>query len=390
MTDQDAWGVLNTRYRHDSDAQFVLFVDQLAEVRELLLSDTTPKHRMALVALDNLAEVVLHRHKRSIQRLAEADWPLRSPRLSRSDVRELNSDFGARVRLGRRGGEDGLSESILRPVLDEVDDALFRTGHAYRNRVYHADHHNIAVLQLIARGYAGAVGRAFVRLQPTNTAGSMSAAMRDHLARYGYTGSEGWGIPAAFAPSAAAEAIVTHLIVDLEPSLSAAKSALSKDIAWRTDWADDMIAYLLAEPGITVERFEWALRWGEFWDAHGRDDEIVARDRELSEVWHRIVETGGDGGDHDAGFAQISELQKVRNVRVQELLQGFVPKFDLVVIDQTRKLGKRLANARNIGALSIRYQKLDETLETVESILDDMAIGWDRHVQEEEDRARGK
>jgi len=389
MTDQDVWSILNMRYQHDSDAQFLLFVDQLAGVRDLLLADAITKHRMALVAIDNLAEVVLHRHKQRIQRFAEEGWRHRLPRLSRSDVRELNSDFGARVRLGRRGGEDGLTESVLRPVLDRVDDALFRTGHAYRNRVYHADHHNVAVLQLIARSYAGAVARAFVKLQPTKTASSMSEAMREHLGHYGYAGSDEWGILAAFAPSAAAEAIVKHLIADLEPSLSGAKSALSEDIAWRADWADEMIADLLGEPGMTAERFEWALRWGEFWDAHGTDDEIVARDRELSEVWHCIVEEEADG-NKDAGFAQIAEIQETRNARVKELLQAFVPKLDLGVIDQTRKLGKRLANARNIGTLSVRYQKLDETLEMIENVLDEMAIGWDRRVQEEEDRARGK
>jgi hypothetical protein len=145
---------------------------------------------------------VLHRHKRRILQLAEEARRHRIPRVSQSDAQELNADFSARVRLGRKGGDDPLMDRLLRPVLDDVDDALFRTGHAYRNRVYHADHHNAAVLPLIARSYAGAVGRAFVRLQPTQTA----------------------------------------------------KTALSEDIAWRTDWADSMIGDLMGQPGMSPPR----------------------------------------------------------------------------------------------------------------------------------------
>jgi len=378
------------RDQYGSDAQFLLFVDQLAEVRDLLLAEDVTKHRMALVAVDNLAEIVLHRHKRHIQKLAEETRRHRVPRVSQSEAVELNAHFEARVRLGRKGGEDPLIDRLLRPILDELDDALFRTGHAYRNRVYHADHHNAAVLPLIARSYAGAVGRAFVRLQPTQTAHTIAIGMRQHLARYGYTGShESWAGD-YFPPAEAAEQIVTHLTADLQLTLPAAKAALRDDIAWRTDWADDVICDLLSEPGMSPERFAWGLRWGEFWSAHGTDDEVVTVDREVAEIRHLLLEMSDDAREkREVLYARIDELENARNRRVQAMLRQFVPKLDLDRIAHTRRLGERLSTARDVGTLTIRYQKLDEAMQVIEDFLDDMAIGWDRHVQDQEERARG-
>ena len=378
------------RDQYGSDAQFLLFVDQLAEVRNLLLSENVTKHRMALVAVDNLAEIVLHRHKRHIQKLAEETRRHRIPRISQSDAVELNASFDARVRLGRQGGEDSLVERLLRPILDELDDALFRTGHAYRNRVYHADHHNAAVLPLIARSYAGAVGRAFVRLQPTQTAHTVSKEMRQHLARHGYTGSRESWVGDYFPPAEAAEQIVTHLTADLRLTLPAAKAALCEDIAWRTDWADDMINDLLSEPGMSSERFAWGLRWGEFWSTHGSDDEVIAIDRKVAGIRHSLLEMSDANRDkREVLYAQIDALENTRSRRVQAMLREFVPQLDLDRIAHTRRLGERLSTARNIGTLTIRYQKLDEGLHVVEDFLDDMALSWDRHVQDEEERARG-
>jgi hypothetical protein len=37
-----------------------------------------------------------------------------------------------------------------------------------------------------------------------------------------------------------------------------------------------------------------------------------------------------------------------------------------------------------------RYERLDTTMGEIEEILDEAAIGWDRWVQEEVDRRRGK
>ena len=200
----DAWGEVGTRYERDEDAQFFLVVEQLVEIRSLVLSDDVAKLRMALVAIDNLAEVLLHRQKRIAQRIANEGWTYRVPRLGAKELRRFSADFGARVQFSRRGGEDYLSKNVLRPLLDVLDDAIVRTGHAYRNRVYHADHHNRLALPLIARTYMAAVGRAFARQQPRQIAHSVGEGQRRALAEYGYdVDNESWAGGGMFEPAAA-------------------------------------------------------------------------------------------------------------------------------------------------------------------------------------------
>jgi hypothetical protein len=65
MEPGNPWIDLNERYEYDSEAQFLVFVEQYAEAAALAGSDEISKQRMALVAADNLAELLLHRHKTS-------------------------------------------------------------------------------------------------------------------------------------------------------------------------------------------------------------------------------------------------------------------------------------------------------------------------------------
>jgi hypothetical protein len=383
----DAWGELGARYEHDEDAQFFLVVEQLAEIRALVRSDEVAKLRMALVAIDNLAEVLLHRQKRIAQRIANEGWTHRVPRLGAKELRRFSADFGARVQFARRGGGDYLSDRVLRPLLDDLDDAIVRTGHAYRNRVYHADHHNSLALPLIARTYMAAVGRAFARHQPRQIAHSVGEWQRQALAEYGYdVDGESWAGRGMFEPVAAAEAIVARLTDDLQLDLAEVNRQLTADLAWRCDWADGMIENLLSE-GMAEKDLNWALAWGQFWDARGSDDELVRLATEQADAWHEIVQSDDKG---EARFDHLHELQEKHSDRVRELLRDFTPNLDLGEIDRVRKAGEKLSTARDLGRVFTRYQALDERIQKIERALDDAAIGWDRAVQEELDRRRGK
>ncbi|MGC1165333.1 MAG: hypothetical protein WA862_04425 [Solirubrobacterales bacterium] len=278
----DPWMELNERYEHDSEAQFLLFVEQFSEAQDLACSGEISKQRMALIAADNLAELLLYRHKRRVLRLGSEGNDLDLPRLDCSDLREFERDFGTRVGLGRKGGGEGMAGHMLAPLLDEGDEAIFRVAHAYRNRVYHADHHNAAVTPLLTTAYLNAVGRSFVRFQPTNV-GSSPSSTTAKLAHYGYEPDGDSPGGASFWPGKAANKIITYLSASLMISLDEARKTLQDDLTSRTDWADAMVDDLLGE-GMPKERLEWSLRWGEFWDLAGVDPDVVRLDRELADL----------------------------------------------------------------------------------------------------------
>jgi len=213
---EDPWGGLARRYANSEREQFVLFVEQFAAAAKMIRSGGLTALRIALVTVDNLAEVLLHRQKEKVFWIAAQDWRHDVPRYDREGRRRLGSDFNARVRLAGKGTEDVFVRRVFRALLDEGGQAIFRTAHAYRNRVYHADHHNPAVLPLISAAYLVAVGEAFVRYQPTGIASTPDASV-ERLAEYGLEGGEGKHWPEMFAPEEASRAVIDHLGAGLAP-----------------------------------------------------------------------------------------------------------------------------------------------------------------------------
>lgn len=82
--------------------------------------------------------------------------------------------------------------------------------------------------------------------------------------------------------------------------------------------------------------------------------------------------------------------QLAHNERFRELYTQFKPSLGLEEIDRVRRLARRLKTSRTLAALLERYRQLDDRMERVERALSEFAIGWDKHVQEEVDRSRGK
>ena len=182
---------------------------------------------------------------------------------------------------------------------------------------------------------------------------------------------------------------MTRLTDDLQLDLAEVKHQLIADLVWRCNWADGMIENLLSE-GMAEQDLNWGLAWGSFWDDRGSDDELVRLATEQADAWHEIVQSDDEGAAWDARFRHLHALQEKHSDRVTELHRDFTPNLDLGEIDRVRKAGEKLSTARDLGTLFTRYQALDERIQKIERALDDAAIGWDRAVQEEDDRRRGK
>jgi hypothetical protein len=380
----DPWGDLSRRYRHDERAQFLFFVEQMAEARQLLLHGAVSRQRIGLVVVDNLAEILLHRQKRWIARLRRHHGDARIPRLDKEQLRELRGDFRARVALAMKGAEGTVVTRVLEPILDRLDADIFRTAHAYRGRVYHADHHNEAALPLIARAYLAAVGRAFVRQQPTGVASSPDATS-EKICAYGFDLADSWS-PGHFAPREAAEAITGKLSAGLGVTLAEAGPVLSSDLAERSSWAGEMIDAVAAE-GLTRKTIDAVLAEARAWAEIEADEEVVRLEDEVAAVKAARY----SGGEFDeSSFKQEAELMEARNERVYSLRGRARKSITTRDIASVGRLGSRLTNAKNLGSLFERYRSLDEQMEEIEEVLEDMTIGWEERIQQEIDAARGK
>lgn len=154
-----------TQRSYDDIDRFLLFAEQLEEVREMLLGDTVVKSRMAIILLDNLASILLLEHSRRLFEASEGSWWMKMKRFSAKERRRIEGDFSRQVTLA---ATDSDAPSFTRPerLLDEGDAAILRIAHQYRNPIYHEDRHNPALLPVLGRLYLAAVARAFARSYP--------------------------------------------------------------------------------------------------------------------------------------------------------------------------------------------------------------------------------
>jgi len=333
---------------------------------------------MALVAIDNLAEVLLFRHMQLAQEIGGESWANDVPRLGKRGQERFRRDFKFRVRLAQKGSDDLIIERIFRSLLSRADASIFRVAHTYRNRVYHADHHNSTILPLIAGAYLKAVGRAFVASQPTGIE-SLGDPFSGDLAKYGYCPKR----EGAFAPEEAAIQIVEHLSDGLSVSLKEAKKELIADLVWRTEWAEQMTTELERQ-GLSRDRIEHGIAWSEFWEkVAGRNDEVAKLANDEARLWRTTVR--GEGETIEDRF----QAGQKRSDLVFGMWREFTPTLSLAEIPQLRRLSAKLSSAKSSEALFSRYRILDEETEVLERYLGELAIGWDKHIQEEEERARG-
>lgn len=381
----ESWSRIETRYANDSFAQFILLASQLERAVALLRSPEIADQRLSLIVIDNLAEVLLHRRKKWILALGDAPVHGEIPRLDDDQLNRFVQQFGYRVEVARMSTEHALLIDQMQPMLDETDALVFHTAHAYRNRAYHADHHNEALLPLLASEYALAVGRAFVRMQPLNSASSMSNAEAEQLARFGYSISQSesdWA-KKMFQPANAAETVVATIAGDLEQTLHQVRVQLIADLVTRLEWCDGMIDTLLAD-GMDPARFAHTFRWHQFWSAARTDPIVVACDREKS----RLQEASFLDGQIAERFEEESRINDKRNARISELSKEIRVEFDSGSIAGLLKRVRKLQAAETRAALFSSYRKIDEVVERLEAVLEGVATGWDQRVDSEVTRMR--
>ena len=172
---------------YDAIARFVVFVEQFEVAVALATSGRLAQVRMALVAADHLAELLVSRHaKRSFESSEQSRW-MRREQFGRADRKRIGRDFSRKIHLAER--KHTAPRWLAVPaILDESDAALFRLAHRARNGVYHEDRHNSALLIPLTWLYLAAVGRAFCRQYEAGSAvggGGVEARVIE-LKRFGY------------------------------------------------------------------------------------------------------------------------------------------------------------------------------------------------------------
>jgi hypothetical protein len=349
---------------------------------------------MGLVLTDYVADVLLARRVNHVVTLSETGaWFEPRERFNDRDLNLLRQGFKRRLHVASQSYERPLTFGLGRPILDADGSEVLRVAHAYRNDVYHEDRHNPRSLPVVTRAAVRTVAAAWRESLPSKSATSRgpTGPVMDRLVAMGYEipGMFGGGGPPIFSLYAGADAFVGWLERELPFDVKVAARSLADDIDSRAGWAESMIEWLSGFEGPGAQAIEPSLHWHEFWDTNGGDPRLLELADESAKHSAALLDTNDQGEKARLG-ALLRAVDEKRTGHFRSLYSAFTPTLGLSSLPKLRRRGRALAELRQPGRLLARYRTVDEQMRVFEDTMADAAIGWDRHVSEEEDRIRGK
>lgn len=163
-------GIFSAERFHD-------FTETLEICREHAISENPSKTRLALIALDNLAEIFMY-HK--CQEIFESEDYIKHvirPRLPMRLRGEAEKDFPGKVRF----------LSSIEKYISAHDAVILRISHSYRNVAFHRDEHNPSANGAIARILLDTVCRMFrTSYEHGGIVGGHPEIDQIYLRKYGY------------------------------------------------------------------------------------------------------------------------------------------------------------------------------------------------------------
>lgn len=165
---------------------------------------------------------------------------------------------------------------------------------------------------------------------------------------------------------------------------------LVEDLRLRTEMARSTLQHLL-DDGLEPDRLLFIIRWSQFWEEHGADEELLALDEQrLGPPRSDLEDESGVSPVTDTERASMKEAERGYLDRMLELQRNFSPRVTLDTLTKVKAAADRLTQAQSFTALLQRYRDLDVDLHRFELCVDEAAHAWDKLVQDEIDRLRGK
>jgi hypothetical protein len=370
---------------YDEVARFIVFVEEFEVAVSLATSGNLAQVRMALVAADHLAEILVTRHAERTFAASEQSWWMQRERFGHQERDRIRGDFGRKVRLAARDG-DGPGWIAVKAILDDGDAALFRLAHRERNDVYHKDRHNPAVLIPLTWLYLTAVARSFCRqFRPGSGIGGGLAARVAELVRFGYRLPTEGRDSGVFEFRAAAEAVIAELVRPLRVDLASLGEVLVIDLQVRNSNAAGVAKHLL-DYGMPFERLRFAMHWSQLWQRCGADERAQEL-HDLREQATRELMAETDPVRRSELQAEHDQADSDYIERWHELQRGFNPTATLDTMVDVGRLAPGLTTARSVRTLLERYERLDDQLSAFEDAVAAAARAWDELVDRAVDAA---
>jgi hypothetical protein len=365
---------------HDNDP-FYLHLEQLVICRDLLISESIAKQRMALILLDSLADALIHNRLHRAYDAWEEVWYTPNPSFPKSIRRQARLNFEERLSIAQQTFDD-LGSRGRHPLVTRIEAAVLSIGHSYRNAVYHRDTHNPAVLPPLCRLMFKAVRAAYARSHDWGLMIQDASAINDLVGHEVINPTGGW-----ITRGDASKAVVAKLTEGLEVDALQLAEQLSEDLTARMDELEEWIGFL----PIPRDRLDELLAEYEFGAKFGSDDELVALEAARRALIHSSIHDPRHEPDLE-NLRQDLRLAESRILdRVAELRNSAGPATtSLADLEKVRMVHEKISASVDSTEILTLYREADVLLTPLETYIGEAAEAWDREIQMQIDIARGK
>ena len=340
--------------------KFHEYVQTLEVARELLIAVSPAKSRLALIVLDNAAEVFMYRLCSELFQSDEFRAKILTPRFSKRLKAQVLWKFPEKVRLLKAEG-----------LLPDDDAAVLDAAHSYRNQAVHRDMHNPRGTRAIASLLLLVAGRLLETCVGDVTIGGLGRGAIDWLAKY--------DLPTDHIDfSSAAAKIAVLLGVGLPTTTEDIRLALSDDLTSRLIALEAFPSEYLYKP--SDEELAEMLKLEEFLSRF--DEQAVAP--EYREAVYAIAQ-GGEFPPEEFRRREAHYQERLRTER-----ERFQPTLTVAELRRLSDLRSRLAVATSQVDVMNAYREADRRIGAYETALMSAVIRLEGAIQFQVDLIRGK
>lgn len=344
---------------HTSD-KFREYVETLELGRESILADTPAKVRLALIILDNAAEVFMHRLVTRLFATDEFHSKILPARFSKQLRSQVQWKYPDKVQFLNDEG-----------IVSDEDALLLIAARTHRNQAVHHDAHNPRAGRAIASLLLPVAGKLLQQCVGGVWIGLGGSDKSEWLTTYDLPTS-------SIDFNNATSVIIGRLSEGLPSSLSQVREALVLDVTTRVSSLEEIRRENLHDP--SAAHFDDILR----------NEEFLAQFDEQAKFpkYFKLLYTVAEGGDVDVVEYKMERAKYEEGRR--EMLRQFPLNLTEARFSQLVEFKTQLAQAKTHRELIDLYQRSDEALQAYETTITSAAIRIEGTIQMHVDLARGK
>lgn len=321
-------------------ARFMAFVEALEICRGLVSSGSPVPIRLAMVILDNIAEVLmLHKCSAILERDSFVSRIV-SPEYSGDDRARVAADFSGKVWF--------LSAKVK--LLSTEDATILRIGHSYRNAGFHRDEHNDDANKVIVCLLFGVTCRVLTVAYGDGTISGGDEAVVRWLQQY--------GIDAPYLDyGPASRSIGPRLLEGIEVTAERLREALTSDLDRRWQALHKSVTSAFPWPEVVLDEILKSEVFDRQYDA-----EAGASGR-----YRQMLRFIGQGGQPSRSLYRRREREHVRSVR--SAYDAFSSPVTWRDVQDLRMKVSRVRRQRSDSRAFATYEELSDRLAQAEHLL---------------------